>query len=178
MQSKVKPVVNLVLTAVMISLNVFIERFPSFQSLNNHYSLSIITVVFAAVYLGLPSTVCVAALGDIIGSILVPKGAYFPGFTLTNAIAALILWVFLHKKVNTVNTVLSVVINKVVCTLLLNSLWISLLYKGGIDAFPAYLVSRLPQAGIMTVIDIALILAVFYDKSPVRKALDKAIIRG
>ncbi len=166
---------KVVLTAVLVALNVILERVFAFQIESNHISLSVVTLGFAAVYLGLPYTVAVAVLGDILGALIAPTGPYFFGFTLSNALAGLCLGLFLRKSANTISVSLSVIINKVVCTLILNSIWVSVLYRGGIDAFPAYLVTRIPQAVIMAAVEIAVLLIIYWDKSYLRKRLDKVI---
>lgn len=175
MQAKTNHFFKIIMTSVLIALNIVLERFLTFQIESNHYSISVITIVFAIVYLGIPHGIAVAALGDIIGAVLFPIGPYFPGFTLTNILTALCIGLFLRNKVNIINTCCSIIINKAFGTLILNSIWVSVLYKGGIDAFPAYMVTRIPQSIIMTVVEIAVILIIFHDKSYIRKTLNRAI---
>ncbi len=167
--------VKLILTAIMVALNVILERVFAFQIESNHISLSVVTLGFAAVYLGVPHTVAVAVLGDILGAVIAPTGPYFFGFTLSNALMGLCLGLFLKKTANPVNISLAVVINKLICTMILNSIWVSVLYKGGIDAFPAYFITRIPQGILMCIVEIAVLLLIFYDKSPVRRQLDKTV---
>ena len=170
-----KHIFKMVMTAVMIALNIVLERFLTFHIESNHYSVSIITVAFAAVFLGTPYAITVAALGDIIGALLFPIGAYFPGFTLTNVLVALCLCFFIRKKVTVIGSVLATLISKTIGTLILNSVWVSVLYRGGIDAFPAYMVTRIPQAIIMFVLETAILILVFHDKSHIRKLLSKVV---
>lgn len=171
-------IVKIVLTSVMIALNIVLERFFTFHIESNHYSISIITVAFAAVYLGLPYAITVAALGDIIGALMFPIGAYFPGFTLTNVLTALCICLFIGKKVTVVRSITAVLINKAIGTLILNSIWVSVLYKGGIDAFPAYMVTRIPQAIIMLVIESIILIYIFHEESTVRELLNKSMQRA
>ncbi len=179
MQQKVfnkTQLIKIIMTAILISLNVVLERFLAFQFQENHYTVSIITVVFAVVYLGTPYAVIIAAMGDILGAIIAPTGPYFPGFTATNIIVALCLALFLRKKVNILNTTASGVINKLLCTLALNTLWIAILYaKSGIAAYPAMFISRIPQAIIMGLIEIVVITLMFDNNGSIRKSLDKAV---
>ncbi len=170
-----KQLFKIILTSVLIALNIVLERFFTIHIESNHYSLSIITIAFAAVYLGTPYAVTVAALGDIIGAVLFPIGAYFPGFTLTNILTALCLCFFIRKRVTFLGSITAVFINKAIGTLILNSVWVSILYRGGIDAFPAYAISRIPQALIMFGIEIAILIAFFHEKSKLRKQLNSVI---
>ncbi len=166
---------KIILTAVFIAINIMLERSPALKAVSSHVSLSVITIGFAAVYLGVTYTVSIAALGDLLGALLFPFGAYNPLFTLTNAIGGLITALFLNKKASVINISLSVVLNKAVCTLLLNSYFIALFYMGGGKAFLPTFIGRLPQAGIMCVTEIAILMLLFWIKSPVRKRIDRAI---
>lgn len=175
MNLKTKQLFKLVMASVLIALNIVLERLLTVQTESNHYNLSIITIVFAVVYLGMPYAIGIAALGDIIGALLFPVGAYFPGFTFTNIVTALTLALLLRKNVKILNTSLAVFINKIVGSLILNPLWISILYRGGIDAYPAYMVTRIPQAVIMLFVEIIVITLIFNDKSHIRKLLNKTV---
>ena len=175
MNLKTKQLSKLVITAMLIALNVVLERLLTIQTESHHFTLSVITIVFPIVYLGVPYAIAVAALGDIVGALLFPTGAYFPGFTLTNIITALCLCLFLRKKVGIINTSIAVLINKIIGTLILNPIWISILYRGGIDAYPAYMVGRIPQAIIMLIMEIIIIINLFDDESEIRKSLDNVM---
>lgn len=164
---------KIVMTAMLIALNVIIERFMSFNVWNHSIGFSFITIAFAAVFLGVPYALAVGALGDIIGAILFPFGSYFIGFTITNILAAFITAMFIYKKASIINIVLSVIINKFSTTLILNSLWITLLYKDSLNAFPLVFVGRVPQAAIMAVIEIIVITVLFTEKSKIRTSLNK-----
>lgn len=166
---------KIILAAVLVALNVILERFLAYSVWNQTISFGFITVAFAAAFLGMPYAVAVAGLGDLIGSLLFPFGAYFPGFTLTNCVYGLILAEFIYKKATPLNCIISVVLSKIVCSLTLNTLWISILYRGGVDAFFVVLVTRLPQAAIMTTIELIVLLLVFSNKSKVRTTLEKAL---
>lgn len=168
-------ITKIVFTAVMIALNVILERVLAFQIESNHITLSVVTVAFAAVFLGTPYAVAVSAIGDILGAIIAPTGPYFPGFTLTNIITALCIGLLISKKVTIARTSIAIVFNKVFGTLILNSIWVAILYKGGIDAFPAYMVTRIPQAIVMTIVEIVLITLIFHEKSHIRKILSKSV---
>ncbi len=171
-----KQLIKIILTAVLIAINIILERLPAFKSVSNHISLSIITTVFAAVYLGVPYAVAITTLGDLLGALILPFGAYNPLFTLTNGVSGLIIALFLSKKATMPRICIGVAVNKIVCTLLLNSLWVAIFYSGGIFAFPAVMLSRIPQAVIMTATEIAVLAVLFWDKSRVRKLLNKVVV--
>lgn len=175
MSKKRQQLIKIILTALLIALNIIIERVPAFKGISNHISLSVITLGFAAVYLGIGYTVTIAAMGDLLGALILPFGAYNPLFTLTNAITGLIIGVALSKRASLLNISLGVLANKVICTLLLNTLWIAIFYSGGLHAFPAMFVTRIEQAVIMTITEIAVLVLLYWEKSRIRHSLDKAV---
>ncbi len=165
---------KLVLTAVLIAMDIVLERFIlTYQVWDQHISFGFVAVCFAAAFLGTPYAVAVAGIGDVIGSLLAPSGPYFPGFTLTNCVYALLVAEFIFKNATPLKCVLCVIITKLTCSIMLNSLWISILYRGGVDAFFPVLISRIPQTSIMSVVEILALLFLFSEKSKVRKTLQK-----
>lgn len=167
---------KIILTALLVAINVVLERIiPSYKVWNSDINFGFVAIAFAATYLGTPYAVTVAGLGDIIGSILFPFGAYFPGFTATNCIYGLIFAEFIYKNATVIKIAVAVIVNKTICSLLLNSLWISLLYRNGIDAFWVVLVSRLPATAIVAVIEFVVLTLLFSSKSKISSALDKGL---
>jgi len=166
---------KLVLTSLLIALNVILERFFAYSVWNQTISFSFITIAFAAVFLGIPYAVAVGVFGDLIGAILFPFGAYFVGFTITNGLAALILAVFIYKNADIIKIFLAVLINLLTTTLILNTIWISILYKGGLEAFWVVFASRIPQAALMLVVQTVIISLLFSNKSKIKLTIEKAM---
>ncbi len=165
---------KIILTALLIALNLVLERIiPSYKLWNQDISFGFVSIAFAAAFLGAPYAVAVAGLGDLIGSLAFPFGPYFPGFTLTNCVYGLILGEFLYKNATPVKIAICVALNKIVCSLVLNTIWISIMYRGGIDAFFIVLLSRLLGTAIMTIVEVVLLLLVFSSKSKIRFLLEK-----
>ena len=164
---------KIILTAIIIALNVILERFLAYSVWNQTISFGFIAVAFAAAFLGTPYAVAVAGFGDLIGSLLFPFGAYFPGFTLTNCVYGLILAEFLYKNATPIKIIISVVLNKIVCSLILNTLWLSIMYRGGVDAFFAVLITRLLSTGILAAVELIVLLLMFSEKSKIRILLEK-----
>ncbi|MBR3968391.1 MAG: folate family ECF transporter S component [Clostridia bacterium] len=174
MQSKKQQLFKIILTALLIALNLVLERIlPSYKIWNQDISFGFLAIAFAAAFLGTPYAAIVAGAGDLIGSLLFPFGAYFPGFTLTNCIYGIILAEFIYKNATPLKILICVILNKVACSLILNTLWISLMYRGGVDAFFVVLVPRLVGTAIIAVIEFVVLLLLFSDKSHARKLLDK-----
>ena len=165
---------KLILASILVALNIIFERMLAYSVWNQTISFSFVTIGFAAVYLGIPYAAIIAGLGDLIGSIILPFGPYFVGFTITNLIAGVITGIFLYKNANSIKIILSVLINKIVCSLILNTIWISILYRGGIDAFPVVFVSRIPSAAIMLVVESVVLIILFSEKSKIRNLFNRA----
>ena len=167
---------KIILTAILIALNLVLERIiPSYKIWNQDISFGFVAIAFAAAFLGTPYAVAVAGIGDVIGSLLFPFGAYFPGFTLTNCIYGLFLAEFIHKNATPPKIVICVLLNKLVCSLLLNTLWISIMYRGGVDAFFIVLPTRLIGTAISATVELVVLLIVFSNKSKLRTLLDKTL---
>ena len=167
---------KIIMTAILIALNVVLERIvPSYKIQSQDISFGFVAVAFAASFLGIPYAIAVAGFGDLLGSLLFPFGAYFPGFTATNCIFGLILAVFLYKRATILNIALAVILNKAICSLILNTIWISVLYRGGLDAFWVVLLGRLPGVAILAVVELVIFILVFWNKSKIRLQLQKAI---
>lgn len=165
---------KIILTAVLVALNVILERFvPTYSVWNNNISFGFITVAFAACYLGVPYAIAVGGLGDLIGAVIKPFGPYFVGYTITNMLVGLVLGVFLYKKATVLRISIATVINKLVFSLVVNTIFIAVLYRGGIAAFWVVFVSRIPFVVLMTAVEIILISLLFTQKSKVNKLILK-----
>lgn len=166
---------KIVLTAILIALNVILERFiPVLQLANIKLSFGFITVTFAACYLGCASAIAVAGIGDIIGAVVMPVGgAYFPGFTATNVIMALCLWVFLYKKATVFKISIAVTINTITCSLILNTIFIAIVYTKNIARFWPLFLGRAPAIIITAVIQIIIISILFTEKSKINHLIRK-----
>ncbi len=161
---------KLILAALFVALRIVLERFLSFNTFNQRYGFSFVALSLSAVLLGIPYTMVVAGLGDILGAILFPQGAYFPGFTLTAVLIGLCTAYFLHKNATAVRIIICILLNQIFGSVLLNSIWISVLYH---VPYFASLPTRIVQAAAMTVIQITVNLILFSQNSSFRKLLLK-----
>ena len=165
---------KIILTAILVALNIILERFmPSYSVWNNNISFGFITVAFAACYLGIPYAVAVGGLGDLMGAVIKPFGPYFVGYTITNMLVGLCLAVFLYKKATVLRITIATVINKLVCSLALNTIFIAVLYRGGIVAFWTVFITRIPFVALMTVVEIIVISLLFTKKSKINQLILK-----
>ena len=107
-------------------------------------------------------------ISDLLGAVLFPVGPYFPGFTFTSALIGVIFGLLLKSKPDIFRVVLSVVFSQGICGLLINTLWVSILYN---NPYFAVLVTRLPQVGIMTAAELIIIPIIIAAQSRIRSAV-------
>ncbi|MDL2251086.1 folate family ECF transporter S component, partial [Lachnospiraceae bacterium OttesenSCG-928-J05] len=155
MKEKKKMNVNmLVMLGLLTAMEVVLSRFLSISAWNIKIGFSFVPVVIAAIMYGPFGGGAVAALGDFVGAILFPIGAYFPGFTLTAFLMGAIHGVFLHKKQDVKRITAAVCMNQFGLSLFLNSLWISILYT---SAYLPLLGTRAFQSLLLSVIQVVVI---------------------
>lgn len=96
----------------------------------------------------------VGGLSDILSYIIKPVGGFFPGFTISAMVAGAIYGTILYKRpvslkrIIVANSIVTVLVN-----LLLNTVWLSVLYG---DAFLALLPARAVKQLIMLPIEVVL----------------------
>ena len=147
---------TLTLTALLAALEIVLSRFLSISAWNTKIGFAFVPVVLAALLLGPLQAGIVAALADFLGALLFPVGPYFPGFTLTAFLMGLCYGLFLYKKQSFLRILLAVAVHQLALSLLLNTLWISMLYG---SPYAALLVSRLPQCALLTAVQLVVIQA-------------------
>lgn len=145
---------DMVLMSALLAMEIILSRFLSFSVWNMKIGFAFVPIVIAAILLGPIKAAIVNALADLMGAILFPIGAYFPGFTFTAALTGFVFGVFLHKK-QTLPRILSAVgINQLILSLLLNTLWISILYN---TKYLPILITRLTQVALLIPVQIVVI---------------------
>ena len=125
---------KIVLSAMLLALLIVLSRFLSIKTPIVVISLSFVPIMMSAIWLGPKYTLVIAALGDLIGAILFPFGAYFPGYTLSQLLTGLIYGLFLYKKpgeeISDSKFILKLIISSVIVLgfigVLLTSLWVKI----------------------------------------------------
>lgn len=140
--------------ALLTALEIVLSRFLSFSAWNTKIGFAFVPVVLAAMLLGPVYAGIVAALADFLGAVLFPVGAYFPGFTLTAFLMGVCYGLFLLNKQSFLRILGAVAVHQLLLSLLLNTLWISVLYG---SPYTPLLISRLPQCAILAAVQLALI---------------------
>lgn len=160
---------SLVLMAVLTAIEIVLSRFLSISAWDMKIGFSFLPIVVAAVALGPWQAAAVAALGDFAGALLFPIGPYFPGFTLTAFLTGLTFGYLLHRNRTTLRVLVAVGINQFILSLLLNTLWISILYG---SPFSVLMATRIVQTLVLFPIQIifTLLICKVMDRIPFDRA--------
>lgn len=154
------------LMGVLIASEIVLSRFASISAWNIKIGFGFVPLVIAAMLLGPVKAGVVGALSDFLGATLFPIGAYFPGFTFTALCTGIIYGVFLYKKETFLRISIAVGINQLIFGLLLNTLWISVLYG---SPYGALLMTRIIQCTILIPVQIVVINSI--SKTSILKAV-------
>lgn len=135
---------------ILVAMEIILARF-SIHTWNLKIGFSFIPVVVAAIFYGPVTAGLVGAIGDIMGYILFPVGAYFPGFTLTAFVTGMIFGFFLRKSQSVLNVVLAVLCVQIFVSQFMTTYWISFLYG---SPYWALFATRIYQTAAMIAIEI------------------------
>lgn len=137
---------NILLLGLFIAMEVILTRFLSVESPIVRISFEFIPIAISAVLFGPVMAGTGAAIADIMGMMIFPKGAFFPGFTLSAFISGFLYGIFLYKRKITLMRVFTAVLAVIVtCSLVLNTVWLLYLTKNGAYAI---LTARLVKCAV------------------------------
>ena len=148
---------SLVTIALLVAMEVVLSRFLSINAWNIKIGFSFLPIVIGAMLYGPIGGALIAALGDFIGAILFPIGAYFPGFTLTAFLTGFVFGLFLYKGRSLPRIAGAVLFNQCILSLCLNTLWISILYG---SPYGPLFVTRIVQTLILIAVEMVVRTAV------------------
>lgn len=139
--------------AILVALEVVLNRFCSIQTPFLKIGVSFVAVVMGAMLYGPVGGALVGGLGDMIGALMFPFGTYHPGFSVCGALMGIVYGLFLYqdsyrfdnnKKVRIwPDVVVPVLINCIVFSLFVNTIWISQLYDN--KTYWGYFAGRILQ---------------------------------
>lgn len=139
---------------VLIASEIVLSRFASISAWNIRIGFGFVPLIIAAMLLGPIKAGIVGALSDILGATLFPMGVYFPGFTLTAFCTGIVYGIFLYKKRSLLRIVVAVGINQLILSLMVNTLWISILYG---SPYGTLFMTRIIQCAILIPVQIVVI---------------------
>ncbi len=149
----------IVSAGLFIAMEVILTRFLSIQTPIVRIGFTFVPLAISSMMFGPVFGGVVAALSDIIGMMIFPSGAFFPGFTFSAFLTGAIYGLFLHKRAKTFLRIsLAVITISLFVNLILDTTWLWILTGKGIMAMlPARLIKNL----IMIPVQIIIIKAVW-----------------
>jgi ECF transporter S component (folate family) len=156
---------NILFVGLFISLEVILTRFFSIENGIVRISFEFIPIAISAILFGPVTAGLGAAIADVLGMMIFPKGPYFPGFTFSAFVSGFLYGIVLYKKKITVlRTFVASVLVIVVCSLILNTIWFIILTDKGAYAI---ITARLIKALIFIPIQTTVVYIVWKYTSPV-----------
>ena len=130
---------------LLMALEIILTRVFSFEVPFFRIGIGFLPGVMIAMMYGPWIAGATAVSTDIIGMVLLPKAMFFPGFTLSTFLTALIYGFVLYKKPKTLTRIIvAVLLVSIIVNLGLNSLWLSMMYdKAFIAIFPGRVISNI-----------------------------------
>lgn len=163
---------QLVTMAVLVALDIVLSRFGSINLWNTRIGFGFVPIVVAGMLLGPFKAALTAGVADVIGALLVPTGAFFPGLTVTAVLRGILYGIMLKiiPEITAANNGLAsffeapeevsqkfrrdwlflaagtTLLDQLGFGMLLNSYWLSVLYG---SPYGGMMASRVPQIAIL-----------------------------
>lgn len=130
---------------LFIAIEIILTRFLSIQTPIVRIGFTFLPIALSAIMFGPIFAGITAALADIVGMMLFPSGAFFPGFTISALLTGFLYGWFLYRKtINIWRISLAVMIISVFVHLGLDTIWLWMLTsKGVIGLLPARIIKSL-----------------------------------
>lgn len=123
-----KKIRTLVFVGLLIAMNIILTRFLSIQTPIVRISFGFLPASLSGILFGPVIGGITCGLSDVMGMIVYPKGAYFPGFTLSGIVGGVIYGLMLYKKPKTVlNITAAVIVAAIIPDLILDTLWLKII---------------------------------------------------
>lgn len=161
---------KLVISALLVTLDVLFTRILALNTPVMKLGLGFAAVAFCAQAYGAGWAALTAALGDLLGSLLFPTGAYFPGFTLTAAMTGAIFGLCLYGRAPRFICALAAAALNCMCVSFLANTGLIALITGA--AYLPLLAARGVQLAVMLPVQCAVIWLIMR-AAPVRALLEK-----
>ena len=165
--------VQVVTMGLLIAIEIVLNRFASFNVWNLKIGLAFVPVMLAGMLMGPVKAGIVGAVADFLGAIIFPIGAYFPGFTFGAFLKGVLYGALLYKKQSILNLTLTAVIDQLVLSLFVTSIWISILFG---SPYWGVVYSRLVQ--VLPLTPIELVIGIVLAKSlikPLKPYMDYSV---
>lgn len=121
---EVKNLRTLIITAMLIGLNMVLDRVSIQVTPDLRIGVGFLTSAMTGMLFGPIMGMIGGGITDILGCILYPRGAYFPGYTLTAIVAGLIWGLVLYRReIKIYHAFLAKGLINLFCNIGLNTLW-------------------------------------------------------
>ncbi|MCG8501486.1 MAG: folate family ECF transporter S component [Firmicutes bacterium] len=145
----------LVFVGILIATEIVLTRYCAIQTDIVRIGFGFIPIVLSAMLFGPVIGGTTAMLADILGMMIFPRGAYFPGFTFSALVGGVIYGLVLYNKPKTVLRIfLAVLLVTVIRDLGLNTLWLSILSHKAVNII---MVPRILKSLFMLVVQVLII---------------------
>lgn len=152
--SKLQPK-NLAILSLLLAMDIVLSRFFAVQLPIVKLTFAFIPLSMAGILFGPIPAAIVAGIGDFMGTILFPMGAYFPGYTITAFLTGMVYGIFLHRKSVTLWRIACAVgIISIILNLCLNTIWIQMTTG---KAYLAILPTRVIKSVVLAPVQIIVI---------------------
>lgn len=119
---------SLVFIALLIAIEVILTRFFAIETPIIRIGFGFIAISLSAMLFGPLVGGMAAAIGDVLGMMIFPKGPFSPGFTLSALLTGMLFGVFLYNKPKSwLNIILASLTITLFIHLGLNTLWIAMM---------------------------------------------------
>ena len=145
---------KIAILGMLLALNVVLARF-SIHTLTVKVGFAFITLVISAMLYGPLEAGIIGALGDVLGYVINPVGAFFPGFTITAFLTGMVYGLFLKKNVTILKAIGAAAIAQFVIGLICNTYLLTILTGQG---FIAMLPGRVLQAFVLFMLQAVIII--------------------
>ena len=164
---------TLVFTGLLIAMYVAVEllfSFPISEILIIRFGFVLLCVT--GLLFGPSVAVLTGVLCDVLAYIVAPKGAFFPGFTISAGLTGMIYGMFLYKRKKEILplfVILAVLLKSFLVDLSLNTLWLYIMYQTDL---PVLIPARLIKTGITAAVELVLLLPLCVIIQGMRKRLN------
>ena len=146
---------KLAVSALLITADVVLTRLLAISTPVMKIGLGFAATALSAMLYGPCWAMLTSALGDLLGAVLFPTGAYFPGFTLTAACTGLLFGLCLYRKPpRLVYAALAAALNTLLVSYLANTAMICFITG---NPFSVMLAARLVQLAVMLPLQIVVL---------------------
>ena len=165
---------TLTISALLVAMGVVLSMFRFPLSTVTEITLTGLPIAAGGYLCGPWIGLIIGALVDIVGFILAPKGAFFPGFTISSALTGMFYGIFLYRKWwdmkgrsagllhdgirgLAVRVIASHLMKTLLISLMLNCFWLSIFYG---MSFKAVFLASIPKEAINFPIEAFLIFSI------------------